>query len=768
VGENAFGPGRGQLPDAPTDWPGPGPIDLVAQDLPHASSSTEWWYVHAHLRLRDDRQVALFASFFRILSGEDERTRAPIHAHSLTWALSDLESERYLFDSRVDESAPRHGLEKIRRGQGSRDPRIQRAMREVLERGKVPAPDQFFDGPVLVGRKRLDLDFGGNRFWKLDDGRYRLELQDGPEGTGCDLTFRPGCAAVRHGEDGVVKGRAREDMFYYFVPRCEVSGSVRLDGRRVAVRAGSGWYDHEFGGHSMLDGPTPDPGHQPLPQAVANDDMAWNWVALQLGDGSQLSAYTMEDLAGKAPTDARAVLVEADGTVRRFAEVVLEPDPGSWTSSRSFNRYPVGWSLVIPGADIEVRVEASFADQEFVTLISKPAFWEGRCEVQGRRGDRAVAGVGYLERSGYFSTDTLDSFFKSVSREVRRSIRKVLPIQRPTYAALRDLVGSEERDHYMEGVDHDQIVEGYLKPIREITDRGGKAWRSYAALACCDIVGGDSRKYVQWLAMPELMHVGSLIVDDVQDRSEWRRGGPTCHLVYGEALAINSGTAAYFIGQKLLVDPELTNAERVRIYDLYFEALRAGHAGQALDLQGPADAVPGAVETGRTDFLEQRVLAIHRLKTAAPAAALARMGAVAGGGSEAQIEGLGTYFESLGLAFQIIDDVLNLRGFKGRLKERGEDIRQGKVTLPVVKGLQVLSPDDRAWLAEVLASCPEEQEVIDEVIERLEEVGAIDDCVEQAEALVEDAWRALDPLVDDSLAKVMLRAFGWYVLQRHY
>ena len=684
-----------------------------------------------------------------------------------------MERGRYLFDSRVDESAPRHGLEKIKRGQGSRDPRIQRAMKEVMEKGNVPLPDRFFKTPVLVSRSKLDLDFGGNRFWKLDDGRYRLELSDGPEGSACDLTFTPRCLAVRHGANGVVKGRAGEDMFYYFLPHCEVSGHVWLEGRRLGVRKGTGWYDHEFGGHSVLDGDAISQqqdvlGEDGLPQVVANDDMAWNWLAVQFSDGTQLTAYVMEDLAGKAPVDACAVLVGKDGAIQRFQDISLVPDTADWTSARTFNRYPLGWSLTVPGADLELRIEACFADQELVTLISKPAFWEGRCEVQGTRGSQRLSGVAYVERSGYFSTDTLEAFFQSVSREVRRSLRQVLPIKQPSQKALQDLVAGEDRDHYMDGVDSDQLVEGYLKPIREISDRGGKAWRSYAALACCDIVGGDSRGYVQWLAMPELMHVGSLIVDDVQDRSDWRRGGPSCHVIYGDALAINSGTAAYFIGQQLLQIPEMSHAETVRIYELYFEGLRAGHAGQALDLLGPGEAFAAAVEDGRIELLEKRVLAIHRLKTAAPAAALARMGAIVGKGSEAQIEGVGRYFESLGLAFQIVDDVLNLRGFKGDLKQRGEDIHQGKISLPVVKALRVLSPTDRRALAETLAYRPSDEEVVYRVIEQLEEVGAIDECVEQAEGLVENAWKALDPLVEDSLSKVMLRAFGWYILKRHY
>jgi geranylgeranyl pyrophosphate synthase len=304
--------------------------------------------------------------------------------------------------------------------------------------------------------------------------------------------------------------------------------------------------------------------------------------------------------------------------------------------------------------------------------------------------------------------------------------------------------------------------------VRDITDRGGKSWRSYAALACCDIVGGDSRKFVKWLAMPEFMHVGSLIVDDVQDRSDVRRGGPTVHRVYGDAHAINSGTAAYFMGQKLLASDEVSHADRLKLYDLYFEALRAGHAGQALDIEGFDDVVDDAVERGDGLALEHRILAIHRLKTAAPAAGLARMGAVAGGGTTAQIDAVGDFFEGLGLAFQIIDDVLNLRGFGRGLKATGEDITAGKVTLPVAKAIAALPLPRRRWLWQTLRSKPQDAAVVGEVIAAIEQCGALDACVAQAHALVESAWQRFDPLVEDSFPKLVLRAFGWYVLERHY
>jgi geranylgeranyl pyrophosphate synthase len=304
--------------------------------------------------------------------------------------------------------------------------------------------------------------------------------------------------------------------------------------------------------------------------------------------------------------------------------------------------------------------------------------------------------------------------------------------------------------------------------MREIADRGGKSWRSYAALACCDVVEGDSRKFVQWLAIPELMHVGSLIVDDVEDKSTLRRGGPACHLIYGEPLAINSGTAGYFITQRLLRTSEVSAHDKLRLYDLYFEAMRAGHAGQAIDLDGLDAQLERAVVSGDSRELERAVLAKHRLKAAAPAAALARMGAVAGGGSDAQIEAVGRFFEALGLAFQIVDDVLNLRGFKGDLKARGEDITNGSITLPVAKAIGRLDAKGRRALSDTLKSRPEDLTMVSAVVEHLESIGAVQACADDAQELVESAWQAADPLLPDTIPKVMLRAFGWYILERHY
>lgn len=744
----------------PHHWPGPGQVDLHRHDLPHAASTTEWWYVNAHLKSAEGRAFSVFAAFFRIIN-KQLPDGSYEYAYSLTWGVSDVEKKEYVARSFVDANAPTIGLERIKAGRGARDERLNRAVSEVLTRGKVPLPDRFFPGPVTVATDRLSLDYGGMRFEKTKAGEYQLVIgsKEGPRSpAGAELTFTLSKPPVRHGDDGVVRGVHGEDMFYVFVPRCEVKGTLTLDGQPLQV-TGQGWYDHEFSA-------PPRPRTESEKTKSDLGVVAWNWVSAQLDDGSDVSVYDLVHSETKESQGRWAIVVDADGQSRAFSDFKLTTT-GQWRSVRTFERYPTTYALELPAEQLSLTVEAEFGDQELVTVISKPAFWEGRCTVKGTRKGKPVQGLGYVERSGFFSAETLDAFFKSVGEAVRESVQAVYPLEL-TRTHAEKLVAAPGRESVLDGVDLPQLARTLIAPVREITDRGGKAWRSYAALACCDVVLGDSRKFAEWLAFPEFMHVGSLIVDDVQDKSDVRRGGPTAHLKYGEALCINAGTAAYFMGERMLRRSLVRDDVKLELYDLYFEALREGHAGQAIDLDGLEAYVPIALDRGEVASLEQRVLAIHRLKTAAPASALARMGALVGGGSRAQVEAVGRYFDSLGLAFQIVDDVLNLRGFKGDLKQRGEDLTHGKVTLPVARALGALDQKERLHLWALVSLRSAEPKIVGEAIALIEKAGALDGCLADARKLIETAWAELSPLVEDSLAKVMLRAFGWYVLERHY
>jgi geranylgeranyl pyrophosphate synthase/predicted secreted hydrolase len=746
----------------PVDWPEAGPIDLHVHDAPHASASLEWWYVNSHLRSISGREFAVFAAFFRQACGVDPVTRETRYAHSVSWAVSDLSRQRYYPKVAVDAAAPELGLAKLDAGAGKTDERSSRALREVLERGHVPGPTQIFRNAARVAVRSLELSYGDDHFHKTDAGTYRVELRDEASQIECKLTFRPQKPALRHGNDGVLHGVADERMFYYFIPRCEVSGALTLHGETEVVSEGSGWYDHEFGF---------------IPEAARHErssspreETSWRWVSVQLDNGVDVSVFVISRRGSGEVLDNWTIVSSPAGQRRVFTDAVLSVVQ-TWQSARSYIEYPTRLRLELRQAGLELEIDAAFADQEVLTVISDPGFWEGRVNVKGSLEGRPVTGRGWLECKGLRFAE-ISEFFDAVGKRVSARLSALLPLQ-PTARQLSELVVRSEgavpsAPRYVQGVPAEQLVRAIVQPIREISDRGGKGWRSYAALACIDVVGGDSRRFGHWLPMPELLHVGSLIIDDVEDASTVRRGAATCHLLHGQNRAINAGTAAYFLAEPPIWSDDLPPEAKLRIYRLYFDAMRAGHAGQALDLEGVYEQAERAVASGDTAPLEEHVLAIHRLKTAVPAGMMARVGAILGGGTERQIEALGCFFEAVGLAFQITDDVLNLRGFERGLKERGEDIRHGKVTLPIVKALARLPVERRTWLWQVLRSKPQDAAVVGETIELIEQVDALDSCSRLAREHVEEAWSRLDPLLEDSQIKLTFRAFSWFVLDRHY
>jgi geranylgeranyl pyrophosphate synthase/predicted secreted hydrolase len=745
----------------PGDWPPPGPIDLTVHDLPHASSTLEWWYVNCHLDLVDGREVAIFAAFFRQLAS-DPRTPGPrSYTHSVAWGISLTGERRHFSKVAVDDRAPQVGLRNLDSGAKYADERVARAYREVLSRGGIPGPTRMFRTVPRVGRTELELDYDGDRFEKLAAGKYALRLADAKSRSACELIFSLEKPATRYGEDGVVHGVSGELMFYYFVPRARVSGQVVLDGGSVAVRRGSGWYDHEFGYT-----PPQAAAHQESGKA-ARGETCWRWLSLQLDDRTDVSAFFITRRRTGEVLDNWVMLSDEYGRSRVCRDAVLETIE-SWRSTRTFVEYPIALRLSSASAKLDLEVRATFPDQEVITVISDPAFWEGTVRVTGSMLGNAATGRGWLESKG-FGHANLDEFYAAVGREVRTRLAQLLPLDANPAAAGQWMVrGRSDAAPSNPDLDPAQLARSLIQPIRDIADRGGKGWRSYAALACIDVVGGDSRRFVHWLVMPEIVHVGSLMVDDVEDGSTLRRGGPTAHLLHGIPRAINAGSAAYFLAEPPLDQDDLPADTKLRIYRLYFDALRAGHAGQALDLDDATELAAEAASTGHTQKLERHVMAVHRLKTAIPAGMFARVGALLGGGSDREVEALGAFFEAVGLAFQIVDDVLNVRGFERELKQVGEDIMQGKLTLPLVSAFAALPPSERSWLWCTVASHPTDPDVVAQVARVLEDCGALDACITRARDLVESAWADLDAVLPDSQFKLMFRAFSWYVLERHY
>jgi len=760
--------------------------------LPHDSADTEWWYVNGHVtNPADGHDLSFFASFFRICKAVHADGTID-HAHALNWAIVDATANTYHCDAILDRSTPEILKKQLEDGSYDLDERMRRAFLEIVNKGNVPLPDRMFDGDVTVSRKSLDLNYAGNTFYKdPKTGFYHVHCEYKEKGIAFTLKLEPKKPPTRQAHDGIVKIGVKQDtMFYYYIPRNGCTGSITVNGREHNV-VGDAWYDHEFGGEIKTSkrkgAPQADLSNGANGHATSSDgdvvmdvegeqkgkaSYAWNWFSCQLDDGSDITATNLVDVTtGKVEDNFAIVTGPAPEGKRTEYQEMNVTALKSWTSIRTTNDYPTLWKLVIPAAEIELEIAARFDNQELMTLISKPAFWEGRVDIKGTMRGKAIAGKGFVERHGFTSMNSLDAFFKRISKQVMEQIDMVMPLE-PNYEQTRELLADKEFDHFMDGVNIDVFKKTIVQPLREIIDRGGKSWRSFAFLLCIDCVGGNSIKYKHWLAMPEMMHVGSLIVDDIQDKSEIRRGGPSCHVVHGDAIAINAGTAAYFLSIHILqsLTPDLDVRTRNRLYEIYFLTLRAGHCGQAFDIYGLDYLMDEAVRTGDSVRLEKSVACTHRLKSAVPAGCLARMGALVGGGSQEQIDKVGMYMESIGLAFQIIDDVLNLKGFEGNVKDRGEDIKAGKVTFPVAKAMSKdrLDAAQRSKLWTTIKSKPQDYETVKACIDTMDKCGAIQASIDHANDLVRHAWMEVDACIPDSFFKMLLRAFGWYVLERHY
>src|SRR6185295_11587990 len=223
---------------------------------------------------------------------------------------------------------------------------------------------------------------------------------------------------------------------------------------------------------------------------------------------------------------------------------------------------------------------------------------------------------------------------------------------------------------------------------------GGKRLRPILCLASADSVGGDRALAMAAACAIELIHTYSLIHDDLpaMDDDVMRRGRPTLHVVAGEGMAILAGDgllteAFHLLAREPATSDSVIAARKLRVIETI--AAAAGPVGmvggQALDL---ASVAPGPSGEPPVPLDRDALATMHRKKTGALIRASALAGAIMGGGSEPQLTAIDRAASELGLAFQIVDDILDVEGASADLgKTAGKDAASGKTTYPGLFGL---------------------------------------------------------------------------------
>jgi predicted secreted hydrolase len=315
----------------------------------HPDFQTEWWYYTGNLKSTNGHRYGFELTFFRQAISRDP-------AQASTWdvkdiylthlALSDLDGQKFYHTERMNRAGP--GIA-----------------------GVSASSARIWNGNWQVQWE------GADQKLQAIDKQFQLHL-----------TLHPEKPPVIHGENGVSqKSQGPGHASYYIsLTRLAAIGKLELNGETLEV-SGLAWMDHEFFTHQL-----------------EADQVGWDWLSLQLEDNTELMLFRIRRKDGSIDPFSAGTFVDAQGksTHLRVNDFILTPLAENWTSPATHATYPVAWNITIPKLEIDLGAHTTLITQELSGKTAlAPTYWEGAITVAGHRGQMPLAGVGYLEMSGY-------------------------------------------------------------------------------------------------------------------------------------------------------------------------------------------------------------------------------------------------------------------------------------------------------------------------------------------------------------------------------
>jgi octaprenyl-diphosphate synthase len=283
-----------------------------------------------------------------------------------------------------------------------------------------------------------------------------------------------------------------------------------------------------------------------------------------------------------------------------------------------------------------------------------------------------------------------------------------------------------EREISLESV---ASVETVTTISRYLQDGGGKRLRPILVLLASQLVGEVTDGTIRMAAVVEMIHAATLVHDDVIDFAKTRRGRPSSNAVWGNHTCVLAGDWLYMQAFQMAL-----RERNFHVLDLLIALTQMMVEGELLQLE----------RIGKIDISEADYMELVDRKTASLFSACARLGAVTaqmpGGASEAVETRLGEFAWNLGIAFQLIDDVLDFASHEKVLgKPVGGDLREGKVTLPLIYALEEARPEERELVARVLKDGNYDQVPLSEILRLIENHHGFERVRERAASFTERA-----------------------------
>ena len=300
-------------------------------------------------------------------------------------------------------------------------------------------------------------------------------------------------------------------------------------------------------------------------------------------------------------------------------------------------------------------------------------------------------------------------------------------------------------------------LEPLVEPCRNLLLLGGKRWRPLLLVLCAEIfcktekMEENEKLSAAYNAVPlvEFVHTASLIHDDIEDAADMRRGKPAAHITYGLDTALNSGSWLYFASFSSINTLQIEQNTKLELYKMLCAELRRLHLGQAMDIAWHRN----------NNFVPSRneYEAMVRLKTGTLACLASKVGALIAGATEEDCNFLGNIAADIGVGFQVLDDVINLKtGNVG--KKRGDDIVEGKKSLPILIHLEKNNADFEKIMNCFNKARAEgiESTAVEECIEIVQKSGAIEEAKEYSAKLINNACNKICEKYSSSPASILI------------